>query len=176
VQIHNKEHDSKYIHKHNTFTSTNNMRQRLCVDNVSTIDHMPLIFSLMSANANHYFIVANAIFNNNYFPSIMICARARSVWIYLVCLKISSLKRLIKVGFGGKVVRDKIVQATRVKTLRLMQYWWKQDWTMLCCPHCSQLSTTLNNIVTPDSGSTMLFNIVDKCMWTTWAAKHCSTC
>ena len=109
VQIHNKEHDSKYIHKHNTFTSTNNMRQRLCVDNVSTIDHLPLIFSLMSANANHYFIVANAIFNNNYFPSIMICARARSVWIYLVCLKISSLKRLIKVGFGGKVVRDKIV-------------------------------------------------------------------
>ena len=23
---------------------------------------------------------------------------------------------------------------TRVKTLRLMQYWWKQDWTMFCCP------------------------------------------
>jgi hypothetical protein len=31
---------------------------------------------------------------------------------------------------------------------------------MLCCPHCSQLSTILNNIVTPDSGSTVLFNIV----------------
>jgi hypothetical protein len=42
---------------------------------------------------------------------------------------------------------------TRVKTLRLMQYWWKQDWTMFCCPHCSQLSTILNNIATPDSGS-----------------------
>jgi hypothetical protein len=26
---------------------------------------------------------------------------------------------------------------TRVKTLRLMQYWWKQDWTMFFCPHCS---------------------------------------
>jgi hypothetical protein len=52
---------------------------------------------------------------------------------------------------------------TRVKTLRLLQYWWKQDWTMLCCPHCSQLSTMLNNIVTPDSGSTILFNTVDKC-------------
>ena len=34
---------------------------------------------------------------------------------------------------------------------------------MLCCPHCSQLLTILNNIVTPDSGSTILFNIVDKC-------------
>jgi hypothetical protein len=34
---------------------------------------------------------------------------------------------------------------------------------MFCCPHCSQLSTILNNIVTPDSGSTILFNIVDKC-------------
>ena len=34
---------------------------------------------------------------------------------------------------------------------------------MLCCPHCSQLSTILNNIVTPDSGSTILFNIVDNC-------------
>jgi hypothetical protein len=62
---------------------------------------------------------------------------------------------------------------TRVKTLRLMQYWWKQDWTMFCCPHCSQLSTILNNIVTPDSGSTILFNIVDKCEQRTWAAKHC---
>jgi hypothetical protein len=52
---------------------------------------------------------------------------------------------------------------TRVKTLRLMQYWWKQHWTMFCSPHCSQLSTILNNIVTPDSGSTILFNIVYKC-------------
>jgi hypothetical protein len=34
---------------------------------------------------------------------------------------------------------------------------------MLCGPHCSQLSTILNNIVTPESGSTILFNIVDKC-------------
>jgi hypothetical protein len=50
-----------------------------------------------------------------------------------------------------------------LKTIRLLQYWWKQDWTMLCCSHCSQLPTMLNNIVTPDSGSTILFNIVDKC-------------
>ena len=34
---------------------------------------------------------------------------------------------------------------------------------MSCCPHFPQLSTMLNNIVTPDSGSTILFNIVDKC-------------
>jgi hypothetical protein len=32
---------------------------------------------------------------------------------------------------------------------------------MLCGPHCSHLSTILNNIVTPDS---ILFNIVDKCV------------
>jgi hypothetical protein len=58
------------------------------------------------------------------------------------------------------------------------------------------MKTGLNNVllptlfiaVTPDSGSTTLFNIVDKCeqrgqqnivqycwqVWTTWAAKHCS--
>ena len=34
-----------------------------------------------------------------------------------------------------------------------------------CCavivPHCSRLLTTLNNIVTPDLGSTILFNVVD---------------
>jgi hypothetical protein len=34
---------------------------------------------------------------------------------------------------------------------------------MLCCPRCSLLSTILNNVVAPDSGSTILFNIVDKC-------------
>ena len=34
--------------------------------------------------------------------------------------------------------------------------------TMLCCPHCLRLLTTLNSIVTPDSGSTILFNVVDK--------------
>jgi hypothetical protein len=32
---------------------------------------------------------------------------------------------------------------------------------MLCCPHCSQLSTILNNIVTPDSGSTILLTSVN---------------
>jgi hypothetical protein len=53
--------------------------------------------------------------------------------------------------------------STRQKTIRLLQCWWKQDWTMLCCPHCSQLSTILNNTVTHDSGSTILFDIVDKC-------------
>jgi hypothetical protein len=45
---------------------------------------------------------------------------------------------------------------------------------MFCCPHCSQLSTILNKIVTPDSGSTILFNIVNWQAWTTWATKHCS--
>ena len=34
---------------------------------------------------------------------------------------------------------------------------------MLCCARCSQLSTIIFTIVTPDSGSTILFNIVDNC-------------
>jgi hypothetical protein len=34
---------------------------------------------------------------------------------------------------------------------------------MFCCPRCSHLSTILNNIVEPESGVTILFNIVDKC-------------
>jgi hypothetical protein len=38
----------------------------------------------------------------------------------------------------------------------LLQYWWKQDWTMFCCPHCSVVNNIeqncyilfrLNNIV-----------------------------
>ena len=32
---------------------------------------------------------------------------------------------------------------------------------MFCCPHCSQLSTILNNIVTPDAGSTILLTSVN---------------
>jgi hypothetical protein len=34
---------------------------------------------------------------------------------------------------------------------------------MLCGPHCSHLSTILNNIVEPESGVPILFNIVDNC-------------
>jgi hypothetical protein len=34
---------------------------------------------------------------------------------------------------------------------------------MLCGPHCSHLSTILNNIVEPELGVTILFNIVDNC-------------
>ena len=34
---------------------------------------------------------------------------------------------------------------------------------MLCGPHCSHLSTILNNMVEPESGVTILFNIVDNC-------------
>ena len=30
---------------------------------------------------------------------------------------------------------------------------------MLCCPHCLELLSSLNNIVTPDSVSTILFNV-----------------
>jgi hypothetical protein len=68
---------------------------------------------------------------------------------------------------------DHIVATTRVKTLRLMQYWWKQDWTMFCCHivhscqqywtmllhpiqaqhYCSMLLTSVNNV-----GSKTLFN------------------
>ena len=29
------------------------------------------------------------------------------------------------------------------KNTQLVQGWWKQPWTMLCCPHCSMLSTIL---------------------------------
>jgi hypothetical protein len=32
---------------------------------------------------------------------------------------------------------------------------------MFCCPRFSQLSTILNNIAEPESGVTILFNIVD---------------
>ena len=32
---------------------------------------------------------------------------------------------------------------------------------MFCCPHCSRLLTTLNNIVEPESGVTILFNNVN---------------
>jgi hypothetical protein len=31
---------------------------------------------------------------------------------------------------------------------------------MFCCPRCSHLSTILNNIVDPELGVTVLFNIV----------------
>ena len=34
---------------------------------------------------------------------------------------------------------------------------------MFYCPRCSHLSTILNNIVEPESGVTILFNIVDNC-------------
>jgi hypothetical protein len=70
------------------------------------------------------------------------------------------------------VLSHESVYYTRQEKIRLLQYWSKQGWTMFWCPHCSQLSTIFNNNVTPDSGSTVVFNIVDK--WTTWAAKHCS--
>ena len=33
--------------------------------------------------------------------------------------------------------------------------------TIFCCPHCSRLSTILNNIVKPESGVTILFNTVN---------------
>jgi hypothetical protein len=34
---------------------------------------------------------------------------------------------------------------------------------LLCCPRCSHLSTILNIIVEPESGVTILFNVVDNC-------------
>ena len=44
------------------------------------------------------------------------------------------------------------MRSTRLKTISFAAHM-----------HYSQLLTILNNIVTPDSGSTILFNIVDKC-------------
>jgi hypothetical protein len=52
---------------------------------------------------------------------------------------------------------------TRLKTITLLQYIVDENRIEQCFPHCSQLSTILNNIITPDSGSTILFHIVDKC-------------
>ena len=34
---------------------------------------------------------------------------------------------------------------------------------MFCCPHCSELLPKLNDVVEPESGVTMLKNIVDNC-------------
>ena len=55
---------------------------------------------------------------------------------------------------------------TRQKNAQVVQGWWKQPWTMLCCPHCSTLSTTYIvqhcwAWISPQSGVTMLNNIVD---------------
>ena len=45
------------------------------------------------------------------------------------------------------------------------QQWWEPclmvQAPMFCCPRCSHLSTILNNVVEPESGVTILFNIVD---------------
>ena len=53
--------------------------------------------------------------------------------------------------------------------------WWKQHWTMLCCPHCSRLLTILFNIVTPDCRFIQAHQLVQYCWqpWTMWAAQHC---
>jgi oligoribonuclease (3'-5' exoribonuclease) len=50
--------------------------------------------------------------------------------------------------------------ATQLKTIRLLQYWWKQDWTMLCGPHCSQLSTYWAMLAARHCS---IHNIVDNC-------------
>ena len=34
---------------------------------------------------------------------------------------------------------------------------------MFCCPHCSRLLTILNNVIEPESGVTMLKNVVENC-------------
>ena len=54
--------------------------------------------------------------------------------------------------------------------------WWKQHWTMFCCPHCSRLSTILFNIVTPDCRLIQAHQLVQYCWqpWAMWAAQHCS--
>ena len=38
------------------------------------------------------------------------------------------------------------------KNAQPVEGWWKQPWTMLCCPHCSMLSTILFSTVTLDCG------------------------
>ena len=74
------------------------------------------------------------------------------------------------------------------KNAQLVHGWWEQTWTMFCCTHCSWLLTILNNIVKPESGVTILFNIVnsqEQCgqqiivqvcshqSWTTWCVFGC---
>jgi hypothetical protein len=83
---------------------------------------------------------------------------------YIVIWLIYTKTSIIRIAWSTSYTVHACMHAhTRVKTLRLMQYWRKQDWTMFCCPHCSHLSTILNNIVEPESGVTILFNIVDNC-------------
>ena len=65
------------------------------------------------------------------------------------------------------------------KNAQPVQGWWKQPWTMLCCPHCSMLSTILFSIVTPDCGLIQAQHwriLFWYCWqhWTMWAAQHCS--
>jgi hypothetical protein len=56
-------------------------------------------------------------------------------------------------------------QHTLLKKISLLQYsWWKQDWTMFCCPHCSQLSIiNIEQYCYTRFMLNILFNIVDKC-------------
>jgi hypothetical protein len=50
---------------------------------------------------------------------------------------------------------------TQLKTIRLLQYWWKQDWTMLCGPHCLQLSTILLHPIQGQEYCSMLLTSVN---------------
>ena len=77
------------------------------------------------------------------------------------------------------VVNWYIVAPTR-KNAEPVQGWWKQAWTMLCCPQCSMLSTILFSIVTPDCELiqaqqcwTILLIIVDN-IEQCGQAQHCS--
>ena len=47
--------------------------------------------------------------------------------------------------------------AYTAKNAQVVQGWWKQHWTMLCCPHCSMLSTILFSIVEPESARNQVF-------------------
>ena len=59
-----------------------------------------------------------------------------------------------------KLTADQYYYVYTAKNEQLVPSWWKQYWTIFCCPHCSGLLTTLNNIVKSESGVTILFNTV----------------
>ena len=63
-----------------------------------------------------------------------------------------------------------VIAVYTAKNKQPVQAWWKQHWTMFCCPHCSRLSTI------PDCRLFQAQQLVQYC-WqhcTMLAAKHCS--
>ena len=89
------------------------------------------------------------------------------ICIYLICVMVYTAKNEPEWTTCSKLMKtvlNNILLPTlfyTAKNEQLVAGWWKQYWTIFCCPHCFRLLTVLNSLVTPDSGLTMLFNIVN---------------